>query len=117
MHAMISIFYVTHPDADCAKRITSALLGQRLIACANIFPMESAYWWEGAVQQDGEWVSILKTRLDLEQALEQAILAIHPYETPCVMRFEAKANAAYEEWVAASCVAAIGATPMPLKKI
>ena len=110
------VFYITHPDEATARSISETLLEQRLIACANVFPIQSAYWWEGAVQQDGEWVSILKTRLDLEQALEQAILAIHPYETPCVMRFEAKANAAYEEWVAASCVAAIGATPMPLKK-
>ncbi len=103
MHAMISIFYVTHPDADCAKRITSALLEQRLIACANIFPMESAYWWEGALAQEGEWVSILKTLPNLEQAVEQAVMALHPYQTPCIVRWEARANAAYEQWVSSGC--------------
>ena len=95
------VFYVTHPDEATAQRISGAMVEQRLAACANIFPIQSAYWWEGAVQQEGEWVSILKTRPELENALEQAILEIHPYTTPCILRFEVRANASYEKWVEA----------------
>ncbi len=96
------IFYVTHPDEATARRISESLVAQRLAACANIFPIQSAYWWEGAVQREGEWVSILKTRIALENLLEKAIMEIHPYETPCVMRLEARANGAYEKWIEAS---------------
>ena len=93
------VFYTTYPDENTARSIATQLLNQRLIACANIFPIQSAYWWEGAVQQEGEWVAVLKTRLSLEQAVEAALLEIHPYETPCIMRFETRANAAYAQWI------------------
>jgi len=97
------IFYITYPDEATARRISESLVTQRLAACANIFPIQSAYWWEGAVQQEGEWVSILKTSLALESALEKAIQEIHPYKTPCIVRFEARANEAYQRWIEACC--------------
>ena len=97
------VFYITYPDEATARSISENLVTQRLAACANVFPIQSAYWWEGAVQQEGEWVSILKTSVDLETALEKAILEIHPYETPCITRFEARANAAYEKWIETCC--------------
>lgn len=93
------VFYVTHPDEATARQVSDKLLDRKLIACANIFPMTSAYWWEGAVQREGEWVSILKTRIGLELAVEQAIMKLHPYQVPCIMRFEARANAAYQRWI------------------
>jgi periplasmic divalent cation tolerance protein len=96
------IFYVTHPDERTAHDISAHLLDKRLIACANIFPIQSAYWWSGAVQREGEWASILKTQTALEAELEAALYALHPYEIPCFMRFEARANGEYEHWIEAS---------------
>ncbi|MFN0213176.1 MAG: divalent-cation tolerance protein CutA [Saprospiraceae bacterium] len=97
------VFYITYPDEATARSISESLVIQRLAACANVFPIQSVYWWEGAVQKEGEWVSILKTHLGQEDTLEKAIAALHPYEVPCIMRFEARANAAYERWVEACC--------------
>ncbi|MFN0036885.1 MAG: divalent-cation tolerance protein CutA [Saprospiraceae bacterium] len=93
------VFYVTCPDEATALRISDSLLRQRLAACVHVFPVQSAYRWQGAVQQEGEWVSILKTRAALESVLEKAVQAMHPYEVPCIMRFEARANEAYEKWI------------------
>lgn len=96
---MFLLFYITHPDEATARRISEKLVAQRLAACANVFPIQSMYWWQDAVQQEGEWVSILKTTPELEQALEKAIMALHPYELPCILRFEVRANEAYENWI------------------
>lgn len=93
------VFYITHPDEATARRVSEHLVNNRLAACANIFPISSIYRWDGAVQQEGEWVTIVKTRLDLENELEKEILKIHPYEVPCILRFEVRANKAYEEWI------------------
>ncbi|HNE28305.1 MAG TPA: divalent-cation tolerance protein CutA [Saprospiraceae bacterium] len=93
------MFYVTHPDEACARRIAGQLLDKKLIACANIFPVASAYWWQESVQHDHEWVSVLKTTPELEQSLEQAVAAMHPYDLPCILRFEVRANVAYEQWI------------------
>lgn len=99
---MFIILYVTHPSEEEAKRISDALVAQKHIACANIFPMQSAYWWKGAVEQEGEWVSILKTTPEKHSEVEQLIEQLHPYEVPCIMKLEASANAAYEAWIRAS---------------
>ncbi|MBK9337802.1 MAG: divalent-cation tolerance protein CutA [Lewinellaceae bacterium] len=93
------LFYITHPDEETARRIGGELVRKRLAACANVFPISSAYWWDGAVQQEGEWVSVLKTRTELEAELEAAIRDAHPYETPCILRFPVRANADYEQWI------------------
>lgn len=93
------VFYVTHPNEETARRIAGRMVEERLAACANIFPIQSAYWWHGAVQHEGEWVSILKTRTELETALEQAIRKVHPYEVPCIVRYAARANTDYEQWI------------------
>ena len=93
------LFYVTHPNEESARNIADQMVANRLAACANIFPVASNYWWAGAIQQEGEWVSVLKTRLELESALESALRSRHPYELPCILRFEVRANPDYEQWV------------------
>ena len=99
------LFYVTHPDEETAQRVCSHLIDRRLAACANIFPVASAYWWQGATVREDEWVSVIKTRLDLEKRVEEEIRQVHPYEVPCILRFEARANDDYEAWIAAETAA------------
>lgn len=93
------VFYITCPDEPTAYSTAQHLLEHRLVACANIFPIASAYWWQGAIQREGEWVCIVKTGKGWEEKVEAAVQRIHPYEVPCIMRFEARANAAYEQWI------------------
>lgn len=98
----ILVFYVIHPDEETASRIAGSLTAARLIACGNVFPVQSMYEWDGASVRDGEWVSILKTGIDREIEVENAIISQHPYEIPCIIRYEVRVNAAYADWVEAS---------------
>ncbi len=41
-----SLLYVTHPSKPEAVRVTVELMNTRLIACANYYATDSAYWWE-----------------------------------------------------------------------
>lgn len=93
--------YVTHPDRACAEKIGNILLEKKLIACYNLFPIESAYWWNSEIAHSNEIVSLLKTRTDNWKAVKQAILEIHPYVTPCIIRLEMQANEEYEKWIEA----------------
>lgn len=94
-----AILYVTHSNEKEAAHLTQQLLTKELIACANTFPMESAYWWQGAIQKTGELVSLYKTSLRMWEAVEAEIEAIHPYDVPCIMRLEVEANESYEKWI------------------
>ncbi len=94
-----AMVYITHADETAAQRLCAHLLEQRLIACANIFPIISAYWWQGAIQNDGEWVSIVKTTLEKWDTLKDVVAQLHPYQTPCIIKIEVESNAAYEQWI------------------
>ncbi len=93
------IFYVTFDSDEAAQRICQHLLAQKLIACYNIFAMQSGYFWDGAICREHEFVGLLKTHEALENSVESAIAQLHPYEVPCIMRWRATANGAYEDWI------------------
>ena len=95
------VVYITHPSLEEAKKITDHLLERKLIACANFVPIESAYRWRGAVENEHEVVSLVKTRAEHWEALRTAVERLHPYEVPCIMKLEVEANEAYEAWIGA----------------
>lgn len=94
-----AIIYITHSSEAEAQRVCGHLLQEKMIACANIFPITSAYWWQGSIQHDNEWVSIVKTTLENWEKVKSEVEKVHPYEVPCIMKFEVEANAAYEKWI------------------
>jgi len=93
--------YITYPNMDEARKVVGRLLKKRLIACANLFPVESMYWWEGREEEALEIVSVVKARRKDWKKLVAEVERIHPYETPCIVRYDVKANASYERWVKA----------------
>lgn len=99
----ISLLYVTAPDAAMADQIGRALVEERLAACANILPeMRSVYRWRGAVETADEAVLIVKTTKAAARLARDRILALHPYETPCIMAIPLAgdgSNPAYLDWV------------------
>lgn len=96
------ILYVTYPSEEEARRIADAAVSARLAACANLFPIQSAYWWNGNMESGGEWVSLLKTASYLKYRIQELIERLHPYETPCIMQWGVSANDAYENWILSS---------------
>ncbi|ODS41873.1 MAG: hypothetical protein MSIBF_00470 [Candidatus Altiarchaeales archaeon IMC4] len=91
------IIYMTCRDNREAKKIAKHLLSKRLIACANIFPAESIYRWEGNVVEENEAVLIAKTTADFE-IIKTEVEKIHSYEIPCIIRISAEANEEFENW-------------------
>ena len=98
------IIYITHPNELTAKKISSFLIEKKLVACANLFPIKSAYWWQGVVENQDEWVSIVKTRTELWQKVKVEVGKIHPYDVPCIMKMKVEANESYVEWIKSSTV-------------
>jgi len=92
------LVYVTHASKEDAKKLASHLLEKRLIACANLFPINSIYRWKGKVEDAEEFVSLLKARPENWEALKKEILSVHPYETPCIIKLDAEANHGFDGW-------------------
>ena len=99
-----AIVFVTAPDLKSARRLAKAALTARLIACANLIPkLESHYWWKGKIEKSDEVLMLMKTTRKHLTALEQLILARHPYDTPEFIVVDLTAgNRRYLKWIADS---------------
>lgn len=93
------MLYITYKDIEEAKKITSHLLEEKLVSCANIFPIESFYWWKGKIENSDEVVSILKTRKENWEKVRDEIIKLHSYDVPCIVRIDVEANEGFEGWV------------------
>lgn len=92
--------YVTAPGIDEAKTIAKELLKDKLIACANIHPVSSSYWWKGKIENDDEYVLVAKSKKELFNRIVEKIKEIHPYEVPCVVALPIlKGNPDYLNWI------------------
>jgi periplasmic divalent cation tolerance protein len=96
---------VTAPDLKTARRLARVALEARLIACANLVPkIESHYRWQGKLERGSEVLLVLKTTCVRLAALEQLILAEHPYDTAEFIVLPLSGGARrYLDWVRASC--------------
>ena len=99
MTEMLIVFTSFANEAD-ATRVTRALIEERLIACANLLPARSLYRWKGAVEDQAETVTMMKTRKQDWTALLSRLHELHPYETPeCVAVRVAAGAPRYMAWL------------------
>ncbi|MGW3178119.1 divalent-cation tolerance protein CutA [Kitasatospora sp. NPDC001119] len=92
----------THESEEWARALASAVVRERLAACAQVYPVRSVYWWDGEVQDAEEWRIDLKTRAELLDRLGAFVAGRHSYETPELVAVPvAGGSPGYLDWVAA----------------
>ncbi len=91
--------YVTTASQKEAKTIAKALIGKKLIACANLFPMTSLYRWKGNVVWGKEVVLLCKTTTSLSGRAKREIEHLHSHDVPCVAIIPVTPNKKYAEWM------------------
>ncbi|MER7704624.1 divalent-cation tolerance protein CutA [Kitasatospora sp. NPDC097605] len=92
----------THDDEAKARTLAADVVRARLAACAQVYRIQSVYWWEGEVQDAAEWRIDFKTRAELADALTDFVNEHHDYGTPEVIAVPVvTGSAAYLEWVRA----------------
>ncbi len=78
-----AVVVVTVPDLKMGRKLARAALAARLVACANLVPrIESHYWWRGKLESSPEVLLVMKTTANCLAALEDLVLAQHPYDIP-----------------------------------
>ena len=91
--------YITAANKKEAQKLALPLLEKRLIACANIFPISSVYWWKGKIKNGKEYALIVKTVKKNYNFIKKEIRKIHSYDTPAIIQIPVKVNEKYGEWM------------------
>ena len=95
----MTLVYITCKDEKEAVKLSKYLLEKRLIACSNLFPIRSMYWWKGKIQDEKEYVILAKTLGKNYNKIKEEVSKIHSYDIPCILKIDAEANESYGRWV------------------
>ena len=91
--------YITAPRDD-ARDLARSIVEERLAACVNLLECDSIYRWDDAVVTDEECILLAKTTDDGFAALREFVAREHPYDVPCIERFDEDAVlGSYAAWI------------------
>lgn len=97
---MYSIAMSTAPSREVAGALARALVDRRLAACVNVVPCSSVYRWEGEVQEDEEFLMVIKTRRTYIDDIRDLLEKEHPYDLPELVSMEVEdGSAGYLNWI------------------
>ena len=100
MNTETGLVMTTFPDPATAAKVLDGLLENRLAACVQTLPIQSAYYWKGAVNREAEVLALIKTKVKLYSEVEAFIKSRHPYETPEIILLPITAgHADYLRWI------------------
>jgi len=97
----IKCLYTTFNSKDEAKKVSKTVLQEGLCKCVQILAKSDAlYIWENKIQEDEEFIVIMKTLETKYDALTQRVGELHSYDCPCVLGINVDSvNEEYLGWM------------------
>ncbi len=94
----------TTDTPELARQIATAIVEAGEAACVNIVPgIRSIYRWEGKVQDEGEYLLLIKSVSEKFEAIRSRIRQLHTYKTPEVIAVSVAAgDPDYLSWLHSS---------------
>ncbi len=91
---------LTTAQGAITQKIIEALLSKQLAACIQTIPTRSHYVWQGVARDEAEDLLIIKAKVADWSTIEDAIRAVHDYDTPEILRFDVDAGSqTYLDWI------------------
>lgn len=108
---------VTADDPEWLASLARRLVEERLVACANIFPIRSFYRWDSTAQDHPEARAAFHTRLSLFDVIAAEVGKCHPYDLPALFAVPiVSATEDYRFWVLAETASPSTSLPVPDSK-
>lgn len=83
-----------------ARQIADHLLSQKLVACARLVDVDSAYWWQGQVENAKETLLMMESTAEKFADIETTVRQIHSYKTFVLTAYPVdKASKGVETWL------------------
>lgn len=106
---MFSVFIIefmiivlnTTPNLEEAETLAKKIVEAKLAACVQVLPnIKSFYYWENKIEEDAEYLLLIKTAEENFAELETFIQANHSYDVPEIVALEAKdVSDSYLNWM------------------
>lgn len=95
------VIMVTAESRKEAETIAQALVGDRLVACANILDgVRSLFHWQGNIDQADEYLILMKGLSSQFKRIEQRVRELHSYEVPEILALPVLAGSPpYLKWI------------------
>ena len=95
------VVLTTTPTIEEAEDLAKKIVEAKLAACVQVLPqMKSFYFWEGKVQEDSEYLLLIKTLEDKFSDLAKFIQTHHSYDVPEIVALDAaKVSDSYLGWI------------------
>lgn len=98
---MYLVVLITCPDIQEGKKISDAILNDRLAACVNIVTdVKSLFWWSGKIHTSDEVLLLVKTKKRVLRRLIKKVKQIHQYENPEIIALPVVGGSKeYTKWI------------------
>jgi len=95
------VLFITTANTEEAQRISRVLLEQRKVACANIVPrVSSFFWWQDKIDSAQDSLLIIKTKASQLTELVRLVKELHSYDVPEIIAVPiVGGNQDYLEWI------------------
>jgi len=80
------VIYVTSGSLEEGEKIAQSLVEKHLAACVNIIPQVRSYYrWEGKIENEAEFLLMVKTSRGLFADVQAEVERLHSYQVPEVI--------------------------------
>jgi periplasmic divalent cation tolerance protein len=95
------VIFITVGTDEEAKKIANILLSQRKVACVNILPsVSSFFWWHDKLDSVQESLLLVKTKAPVVNEIVGLVKEIHSYDIPEIIAVPiVGGNQEYLEWI------------------
>ena len=100
MTEYLQVITTTNTEEE-ARVIQRVLVEEHAAACVQVIgPISSLYWWEGKIEEVGEWICLAKAKSEDYQRIESLIKENHSYSMPEILAIPVSAgNKDYLAWI------------------
>lgn len=96
----MKIIITTIDDKHKAEELSKKLLEEKIVACVNRIKTKSVYWYKDKIEENDEFMLMIKTRDDVAEKVMDFVKSIHPYEQPVIELINVeKMNEEAEKWL------------------
>ena len=90
---------LTNIPAEQAEGLAETLVSEHRVACVNLYPIQSVYFWKDVVRKEPEVTLMMKVSAEGVEALKKRVVELHPYELPEFVVLDVDTRASLDAYV------------------